>query len=66
MLSERRVKIVATIGPSTSSRDGLEKDILSGMNVARLIGLPEGSAGILDRIGADRIFLDGLLSVWHP
>lgn len=36
MLSERRVKIVATIGPSTSSREGLEKAILSGMNVARL------------------------------
>lgn len=36
MLSERRVKIVATIGPATSSREGLEKAILSGMNVARL------------------------------
>jgi len=36
MLSERRVKIVATIGPSTQSREALEKAILSGMNVARL------------------------------
>lgn len=36
MLSERRVKIVATIGPATSSREGLEKAILAGMNVARL------------------------------
>ncbi|MBX3022528.1 MAG: pyruvate kinase [Bdellovibrionales bacterium] len=36
MLSERRVKIVATIGPSTNTRDGLEKAILAGMNVARL------------------------------
>ncbi len=36
MLSERRVKIVATIGPSTQSRAQLEKAILSGMNVARL------------------------------
>jgi protease-4 len=34
--------------------------------LARLIGLPEGSADILDRVGVDRIFLDGLLSVWHP
>jgi protease-4 len=34
--------------------------------LARLIGLPEGSADILERIGAERIFLDGLLSVWHP
>lgn len=36
MLSERRVKIVATIGPSTNTRQGLEKAIRSGMNVARL------------------------------
>lgn len=36
MLSERRVKIVATIGPSTNTREGLEKAILAGMNVARL------------------------------
>jgi pyruvate kinase len=36
MLSERRVKIVATIGPSTSSRANLEKAIFAGMNVARL------------------------------
>jgi protease-4 len=34
--------------------------------LARLAGMPEGSAGILERVGADRIFLDGLLSVWHP
>jgi pyruvate kinase len=36
MLSERRVKIVATIGPATQSRENLEKAILAGMNVARL------------------------------
>ena len=36
MLSERRVKIVATIGPATQSRANLEKAILAGMNVARL------------------------------
>jgi protease-4 len=34
--------------------------------VARLIGLPEGSIDALQEIGGDRIFLDGLLSVWHP
>ncbi|MCH2534958.1 MAG: pyruvate kinase [Bdellovibrionales bacterium] len=32
----RRVKIVATIGPSTESEEGIEQAILSGMNVARL------------------------------
>lgn len=36
MLGSRRVKIVATIGPASSSRENLEKAILAGMNVARL------------------------------
>lgn len=36
MLADRRVKIVVTIGPSTSSEESLEKAIRAGMNVARL------------------------------
>src|SRR3954467_2062007 len=36
MFAERRVKIVATIGPVTQSHDALEKALISGMNVARL------------------------------
>ena len=36
MLADRRVKIVATIGPATSSEEALEKAIKAGMNVARL------------------------------
>lgn len=32
----RKVKIVATLGPSTSSEETIESAILSGMNVARL------------------------------
>lgn len=36
MLSYRRAKIIATIGPSTSSKENLKKAIESGMNVARL------------------------------
>lgn len=32
----RKVKIVATLGPSTSSEETIENAILSGMNVARL------------------------------
>lgn len=36
MLSQRRVKIVATIGPATNSREKLREAILRGMNVARL------------------------------
>jgi pyruvate kinase len=36
MLADRRVKIVATIGPATQSEENLEKAIRAGMNVARL------------------------------
>ncbi len=36
MLVNRRVKIVATIGPATQSEENLEKAIRAGMNVARL------------------------------
>lgn len=36
MLADRRVKIVATIGPATNTREALKKAIQSGMNVARL------------------------------
>ncbi|MFN7729116.1 MAG: pyruvate kinase [Bdellovibrio sp.] len=36
MLADRRVKIVATIGPATRDEADLEKAIRSGMNVARL------------------------------
>lgn len=33
---------------------------------SRFLGTPIGGADILREIGADRIFLDGLLSVWQP
>lgn len=36
MLVDRRTKIVATIGPATSSAENLHKALLAGMNVARL------------------------------
>lgn len=35
-LADRRVKIVATVGPSIASKDGLRNAIRAGMNVARL------------------------------
>ncbi len=31
-----------------------------------LLGLHEGAAGLLGRLGTERLFLDGLVSVWHP
>jgi len=33
---------------------------------ARALGLPEESGDLLRELGADRLFLDGLVSVWHP
>lgn len=53
MLFERRVKIVATIGPATQSRESLEKAIIAGMNVARLNfshGTHEIHAPVIDNI----------------
>jgi protease IV len=34
--------------------------------LVRALGLPEQTSDLLRRIGADRIFLDGLLSLWQP
>jgi protease-4 len=34
--------------------------------IARRLGLPQEAADVIQRLGGDRIFLDGLLSVWHP
>lgn len=33
---------------------------------ARLIGLPDSRGDLLKELGMERLFLDGLLSVWHP
>lgn len=35
-------------------------------SLARLLGLPERGSSLIEALGADRLFLDGLLSVWHP
>lgn len=37
-----------------------------GGMVMEALGLPAEGSGLLERAGADRIFLDGLLSVWQP
>ena len=33
---------------------------------ARYLGLPREGGAVLEELGAERLFLDGLLSVWHP
>ncbi|MGE3307836.1 MAG: signal peptide peptidase SppA [Rhizobiaceae bacterium] len=35
-------------------------------SVARLLGYPDESGDLLRQLGAERLFLDGLLSVWQP
>jgi protease-4 len=37
-----------------------------GEAAARYLGLPSQGGTLLKELGADRLFLDGLLSVWHP
>ncbi|MDG4901524.1 MULTISPECIES: signal peptide peptidase SppA [unclassified Mesorhizobium] len=34
--------------------------------VASALGLPDAGGDIIHELGADRLFLDGLVSVWHP
>lgn len=34
--------------------------------VGRMLGVPDRSAEFLREIGAERLFLDGLVSLWHP
>jgi protease-4 len=33
---------------------------------ARFLGLPDQAGTVLEELGADRLFLDGLVSIWHP
>ena len=35
-------------------------------SLAESLGLPDGAAALIRALGSERIFLDGLLSVWHP
>jgi protease IV len=33
---------------------------------AKVLGLPDAGGDVIHELGADRLFLDGLVSVWHP
>lgn len=35
-------------------------------NIARALGLPKQSGDVVRELGMERLFLDGLVSVWHP
>jgi protease-4 len=50
------------------AKDGgwfLSTEALAGV-VGRLVGLPDHGAALLKELGGERLFLDGLLSVWQP
>ena len=34
--------------------------------LAKLVGMPESGGALLKELGGERLFLDGLLSVWQP
>ncbi|KQZ97848.1 Clp protease [Mesorhizobium sp. Root157] len=50
----------------TGSGTGLLFSKALSRTVSRALGLPEYSGEVLQELGADRLFLDGLVSVWHP
>ena len=49
-----------------SSGSGLLFSKSAGEAIGAAIGLPGAGGDVLEEIGADRLFLDGLVSVWHP
>ncbi len=50
--------------PETSETGFSVRDLIIHAS-ARLLGLPQEADGFVKEIAKDRIFLDGLLSVWH-
>ena len=43
----------------------LSSEAMAG-TLARLVGLPDQGAALIKELGGERLFLDGLLSVWQP
>lgn len=43
----------------------LSSEAMAGA-LARLVGLPDQGAALIKELGGERLFLDGLLSVWQP
>src|SRR5690606_35791284 len=50
----------------TKSRSGFLFSKALARTISRALGLPDTSSDMLRELGADRLFLDGLISVWHP
>ncbi|MER9577796.1 signal peptide peptidase SppA [Mesorhizobium sp. M0189] len=50
----------------TEKRGGFLFSKAMAQTVGTALGLPGHGGDVLHEIGADRLFLDGLVSVWHP
>ncbi|BCG92875.1 signal peptide peptidase SppA [Mesorhizobium sp. 131-2-1] len=50
----------------TERRGGFLFSKTMAKTIAGALGLPDAGDDVIHEIGADRLFLDGLVSVWHP
>ena len=50
----------------TERRGGFLFSKTMAKTIAGALGLPDAGGDVVHEIGADRLFLDGLVSVWHP
>ncbi|AGB44256.1 signal peptide peptidase SppA, 36K type [Mesorhizobium australicum WSM2073] len=50
----------------TERRGGFLFSKAMARTIAGALGLPDSGGDVIHELGADRLFLDGLVSVWHP
>ncbi|UCI21033.1 signal peptide peptidase SppA [Mesorhizobium sp. B2-1-8] len=50
----------------TERRGGFLFSKAMAHTIAGALGLPDSGGDVIHELGADRLFLDGLVSVWHP
>ena len=51
---------------NTEKQGGFLFSKAMAQSIAGALGLPGASGDVIEELGADRLFLDGLVSVWHP
>lgn len=51
---------------NTEARGGFLFSKAMAKTIGSALGLPDHAGDVIHEIGADRLFLDGLVSVWHP
>lgn len=51
---------------STEKQGGFLFSKAMAQSIGSALGLPGASGDVIEELGADRLFLDGLVSVWHP